>query len=175
MSIRTVGRKYLATALAALKGERIEDADRRLAIAVIGQAAKVREPKPMRREREANEAREKASKRLETGRIYRAVEKRAGGRCECGCGTPFASEGENAPQMDHFWGRGKVPQTVENCWMLTARHHAEKGGPGRLAWLGKFKTHADGHRYFAESAKAAREIESELLILQAAATTKGAR
>lgn len=110
------------------------------------------------------------SKRKETSAIYEQVAKRAGGKCECGC------EGEAAPsfataqiQMDHFWGRGKTRQTVENCWMLSAFHHDLKSRnvPDAEAWLEAFRNHCRKHGYLAEAGKVTTRIVSRDFIARA--------
>lgn len=132
-------------------------------------------PMPLEAKKKAAERRQ--AHKDETSAIYEAVRNRAGSLCECGCGTPFQEEGPDAPQMDHFWGRGRAPQTVQNCWMLTVRHHTRKGAsdPSREHWLKAFLNHCSWWKYHNEVAKAARKLESLALSAQSAEAGKGAR
>lgn len=78
----------------------------------------------------------------ETRGIYRRVAARANGRCECGCGRP-------AQEMDHFFGRTRVPQSVESCWMLFGSCHYAKtqSKPDRKYWIERFIIHCDNSGY----------------------------
>ncbi len=53
------------------------------------------------------------------------------------------------PEFDHFFGRGKAPETVETTWILCQRHHRMKteNVPHRAAWLRVFREHATRHGY----------------------------
>jgi hypothetical protein len=57
---------------------------------------------------------------------------------------------QGAPEMDHFFGKGKAPETTELCWDLCNRHHwhKTKWNPTRLAWLQRFREHAEGLAYY---------------------------
>jgi 5-methylcytosine-specific restriction endonuclease McrA len=110
----------------------------------------------------------KAEKNAETAEIRRLVFDRDA-RCRMCEGTGLT--------LDHFWGRGKVLQAVENCWALCHRCHRDKtnGFPDRVFWLRLYRDHVqswaedlardpDDQRanlYAAEYAKATREIEAE--------------
>lgn len=77
-----------------------------------------------------------------TAAIRSQVMVRAAGRCECGCGRAL----DETAQMDHAFGRAKAPQSIENCWALTLRCHADKTSnrPSAHHWLEKFIRHARG-------------------------------
>jgi hypothetical protein len=66
-------------------------------------------------------------------------------------------------EIDHQWGRGKAPATVENCRRKCSRHHRMKtdGEPSRLIWLLDFLGWATGKRYWAEVEKTNAAIELE--------------
>jgi hypothetical protein len=76
------------------------------------------------------------------------LEKRAGEFCECGCErrldvTTFFRK----PEMDHFYGRARAPQTPETCWLLTRVCHRLKthNSPDRHAWDDLFRAHCERH------------------------------
>jgi hypothetical protein len=93
----------------------------------------------------------KEEKRDVTASIREACLQRAGGKCECGCGVPAVDwdKGYSFPEakaeLDHFFGRGKVKQSVETCWILRADCHLEKTmlRPDAATWLQKFIAHCD--------------------------------
>jgi len=96
----------------------------------------------------------KEEKRDETSVIRAACYERAAGVCECGCGRPAHHDAAalridwNAQaELDHFFGRGKVKQSVETCWILRADCHREKTNnrPDALVWLQKFIGHCQKH------------------------------
>lgn len=93
------------------------------------------------------------AKRTETSAIYDAADDRAAGRCEA-CGLLF--ETSDGPELDHFRGRGKAQQTIENCWLLhrTCHHQRTNNSPSAAYWLERFIIHADKHGYAAEAARA---------------------
>lgn len=74
---------------------------------------------------------------------------RSAGNCECGCGYALTEGGglqNGTPELDHFFGRGKVKQSVETCWILRADCHREKTNnrPDAATWLRKFIEHLHG-------------------------------
>lgn len=85
----------------------------------------------------------------ETTRIRVAVFARAKNRCECGCGRWITNE---TGRLDHFFGRGKVPQAVGNCWALSIACDERKtlNQPDAAGWLKRFAYHAGRHGLFAE-------------------------
>jgi hypothetical protein len=99
----------------------------------------------------------RASKTKETKRIRALVAERADGRCEA-CAAYFAEF--NPAQMDHFWGRGKTAQSVENCWLLHATCHSDKTAnrPSREHWLDMFASHCARHAYAREMTRARDSI-----------------
>ncbi len=112
----------------------------------------------------------KAEKRDETAAIREAVMARAGGRCECGCGRHFEGAWAQRAELDHFWGRGKAPQSADNCWALSVVCHSAKtnGVPNRGFWLQLYRAHANDHQLDAEAAKATRLIAALELQAEAA-------
>lgn len=90
----------------------------------------------------------KAEERRSTRPI---VEARAGGVCEVralgGCRGRLV--------WDHFWGRGKVPPSVEAEWMLCEEHNHRKTDwqPTRVWWIGVFRMHCAMHGYAEQVAK----------------------
>lgn len=92
----------------------------------------------------------KASKREETQAIRAAVMERARGRCEA-CGVPSV-----VLELDHQHGRGKAPQSVENCRALCPLCHREKtlSRPSAAHWLKDFAAHCDVYGYAAEAKRA---------------------
>lgn len=107
------------------------------------------------------------TKGAETKAIYAEVAKRANGWCEA-CGSRFSPF--NPAQLDHFWGRGKTAQTVENCWLLHATCHSDKTAnrPNRVHWLVTFRDFAHRHGYVSEEAKIGIRIGAEHLLREAA-------
>lgn len=118
-----------------------------------------RQKKPEQLEREAEEKTAKQLHRDETSAIYAAVEKRCAGRCENPeCGQAFSAS--NPPEMDHVFGRGKVPQTERNCWMLCRICHREKTNPKNgVIWLHRFADHAAQFCFSEERRKALAEAD----------------
>ncbi len=45
--------------------------------------------------------------------------------------------------LDHFWGRAKVQETLENCWILCAwcDHDKTTNSPSNNEWLERFRKH----------------------------------
>lgn len=130
----------------------------------VAEAERALKPRPVSSYRVRKE-KKRGTKRQETARIREAVMRRADGKCECGCGGD--TMGLGPLELDHFWGRGKEPQTVENCWALSRWHHrlkTENKYPGREGWLRAFAAHCDRHGYAAEAAKARARLESLNLI-----------
>lgn len=106
----------------------------------------------------SKKAAQKTRARFETSAIYGMVMARAAGICECGCGTMAT---HLMPlEMDHFWGRGKRPQSVENCWALIRQHHRQKtdNKPTAKEWTEKFRSHALKRGYLNEAREAYRRI-----------------
>ena len=111
-----------------------------------------------------------AKERKATSSIRTEVFKRAGGCCECGCGRSFSDF--DPGQLDHFLGRGKAPQSVENCWALMKACHLSKtrNSPTAAYWLRIFVNHQQRYGYDSRRAQnrllgmiAVREAESSRL------------
>jgi len=105
----------------------------------------------------------KEEKKDDTSAIRAACYERAAGICECGCGHPVHHDAAalqidwNAQaELDHFFGRGKVKQSVETCWILRADCHREKTNsrPDAATWLRKFLTHVARRRSIAAGSDA---------------------
>ena len=90
----------------------------------------------------------------QTREIREAVFERAGGLCE-------ACEFSRSLSMDHYFGRGKEPQSVANCWALCLKCDREKteNKPSASYWLANFIAHCEKHGYVAEAEKAAAKLE----------------
>lgn len=104
----------------------------------------------------------KATRKEETSTIRAAVMSRANGRCEaCGLEQTFGTD----LQMDHFWGRGKARQTVENCWAIGRYCHSQKtdNHPSAEHWLHRFAEHARKHHYWKEVTRANERMHFVLM------------
>lgn len=88
--------------------------------------------------------------------IRSAVLARAAGVCECGCGDPLVLSFDGVAELDHFFGRARVPEAVSNCWALRRNCHGEKtdNRPSAASWLQKFIAHANRHGYENEAGRA---------------------
>jgi hypothetical protein len=145
------------------------DADDIRARSEISSALSPKHISPLKRltSRKTEKRAKKATKRDETYSVRAQVAIRAQGVCECGCGRVFTDI--NGMEMDHFWGRGKVKQSVTNCWALALTCHREKTNniPSRLHWLQKFQAHCEMRRgYQAEVIKVDKAIAAELDALE---------
>ena len=129
-------------------------------------ALKPRLSKPMRRARVEGVKAARAAKNAETASIRAAVFLRAGGRCEH-CGRHF---GDLDPgELDHFFGRGKVPQTDRNTWALCRGSHREKtkNDPSASYWLVQFIAHAERHGFSAEAERARKRLDALTMLPKA--------
>lgn len=100
----------------------------------------------------------KATKRIETSAIWTALMARADGKCEA-CTDGFSIH--EPATLDHFWGRAKAKQSVQNCWLLHgASCHRKKTDsiPSRETWLADFGAHCEFHGYGSEVAKVANAL-----------------
>lgn len=115
-----------------------------------------RQLKPKASRKLARQRREmkRAMKAEETRVIREAVFARAEGKCEH-CGW------RESLQLDHFFGRGKVPQCIQNCIALCLRCHRDKTNnvPSAAFWLEEFIGHADSYGYSAEAARARNRLQ----------------
>jgi hypothetical protein len=109
--------------------------------------------------REAKEAKRKtkAERRRE---VYAAVDARAEGGCEVVTAGPRDDTGR---EHDHFWGRGKAPETAETVWLMCPDCHRKKtlNKPDRATWIRAFKHHALKHGYLEQVAKCDRALALE--------------
>lgn len=107
------------------------------------------DPKPFRRARLAKVRRSKAEKRESRADIREVCLGRADGWCECGCGGAVTDAGPSRATLDHFFGRGKAPETAENCWILREDCHDMKtrNRPDATTWLRRFAEHCRKYGY----------------------------
>ncbi len=123
--------------------------------------------RPALKKSKAAREKKKRTKAKDTKSVRAIVFARAGGKCECGCGQ--ALKAFDPGDLDHFWGRGKAPQSVENCWLLTRQCHRQKTDwyPCRQDWLLAFARHCDKHAYATEAMRARRMVHSIALQVMA--------
>lgn len=162
MSAVRISRKALHELMAAAElGAGIIDGYRQRAINEARAALAPKKSKPARLATKAAKKAKRASKKEETAAIRAEVLKRSNGYCECGCGTVLGANLDFG-EMDHFWGRGKAPQSVQNCWMLARGCHRWKtdNRPSAVAWLKAFLRHCHSHGYATEAYKAAVRLDS---------------
>lgn len=109
--------------------------------------------KPIQKAREAKEQKERLSKRGGVDAIYKAVEKRAAGWCECGCGRQLL---KNTwlwhPELDEWLngnGRRQQKRAVATCWMLTRYCHRlrQRYAGGAPLWNSLFEKHCAKYGY----------------------------
>jgi 5-methylcytosine-specific restriction endonuclease McrA len=130
-------------------------------------AARSRRRARPERAKGSTKAERKATKREADAKVYAEVRDRDAGLCTVQLSPDVLGVCGGALQLDHQWGRGKEPTTVENCRMLCADHHRRKTdseteqGPSRLLWLCDFREHALSHDYYGEVAKADGKIALE--------------
>lgn len=110
--------------------------------------------------RKVNSAAKRASRQLKnwnTAEIRRQVVNRADFHCECGCGFWLQFD---AGQLDHFWGRGKVRQSVKNTWLLAAHCHRAKTNnePSATHWLAAYAAHSEKNGHVDEWRKASDRL-----------------
>lgn len=146
------------------------------AIIELRAALTPRKPKPLAvASREARVSR-RAAKGYETDEIRRQVLERAGGACEVpGCYIIFSTL--NPGELDHFHGRGKAKQSVENCWQICRGDHRNKTNnrPSAAWWLERFIAHAERHGYRAEAERARARLEGIVTVREQAAEVSGVR
>lgn len=95
----------------------------------------------------------------ETAMLRQMAFVRANGFCECGeCEQRLKFVWE----LDHFWGRVRQPQKLENVWCLNPECHFKKtrNSPGAIAWCERFAEHATRHGYEGEVVSANNRIFS---------------
>lgn len=93
-----------------------------------------------------------------TKKLRALVFARACSRCECGC-KRFISE--ETGRLDHFFGRGKVPEALSNCWALHLECDEAKtrNVPSGAHWARRFGYHAQKHGFYAESEACAARVQ----------------
>lgn len=91
-----------------------------------------------------------------TPELYQQVMARARGLCECGCKRHL-----RAREVDHFFGRAKAEETLDNVWALHPDCHFEKTNnvPHRRHWLLKFIAHCGRHGYAQAAIRAQSKLE----------------
>lgn len=84
--------------------------------------------------------------------IRKAVFRRAQGVCEF-CSRSLGADDERG-HLDHFRGRAKVPESVENCVALCLQCDARKtaNSPSAAYWVDKYERHCTLHGYAEEVA-----------------------
>jgi 5-methylcytosine-specific restriction endonuclease McrA len=102
-------------------------------------------------------------------RVYAEVEERAGGCCES-CGLPFGIGLKERPEADHFFGRAKAPESIENVWLIHSKCHRDKTDsfPTAAVWLLRFANHCIKFRY----EEAAQRAKDKLSWLTSKGVTK---
>lgn len=115
----------------------------------------------------------KATKAEETAEIRTAVLWRDGDRCVI-CDRTAEQAGQPL-QMDHFWPKGRTPQSVETCWTLCAYDHSSKtrNSPSAAWWLEKFAIHARQHHYHRQERRARDRIAAMAAISAAGEVMAG--
>lgn len=131
--------------------------------AIVARARAVLEAKPRPRRPPSEATKERSRKRAALRRARsenrEACKIREGGRCAVWA-TGLCRGGLH---LDHFFGRGKVPASVELEWMLCEHHDHQKttNQPSRLYWLRLFRIHAASHSYADALARTDRAIALE--------------
>jgi 5-methylcytosine-specific restriction endonuclease McrA len=105
-------------------------------------------PKRALRPARARRVLKKKTKKEQTSEIRAEVFARAFGACEM-CGAP-------ATELEHAFGRVRVPQAVSNCLALCRGCHVARTNsrPSALYWWTKYAAHFASHRYDAEESRA---------------------
>lgn len=116
------------------------------------------EPRPKSSQAKRTEKKRRA-KSASTKEIRAAVMERAGDKCEA-CRVGFC--GMDHAELDHFWGKGKTPQTIENCWAIHHTCHRDKTNnhPSAVWWLNQFVAYSIRYGYAAEEAKAKARLDA---------------
>lgn len=128
---------------------------------------KALEVRPAVKSRRVRTAARKETKEAETTAIRTAVTFRACGNCEA-CGREFSPA--DPMELDHFFPKGRTPQTERTCWGIHASCHRAKilNRPDAAHWLRAFFAHAHRHEFWTEAAKARARLESLNLVKEAA-------
>lgn len=123
--------------------------------------------KPAVRAARKAKAAKRETRKEETARIREVVVRRASPngttRCEC-CNAILVDLGfwPGTGEMDHFFPKGRTPQTVQTCWFLCRQCHGRKtrNAPSAAWWLEAFIVHCDRHGYAAEASRARARLEA---------------
>lgn len=155
-----IGRKTLSGALTLLRIAHSGGGPMTQAVIAEVEAA-LRPSSKATRARTAKRQEKKARKATtteETAEIRTAVLWRDGDRCVI-CDRTAEQTGQPL-QMDHFWPKGRTPQSVETCWTLCAYDHSSKtrNNPSAAWWLEKFAIHARQHHYHRQERRARDRI-----------------
>lgn len=152
--------KYARALLADLEALRIPQAGITSdALAGIVELRKALAVKPAVKARRAEKAEKRATRKDDTERVREAVCTRADGLCES-CRDPLTEA--DPGELDHFFGRGKVQQRPENCWLLHRGCHRKKTNnePSAAWWLEQFIQHCDRYGFTAEAWNANARLQA---------------
>lgn len=136
----------------------IEDASKGLTIArpyVEELRAALHAPKAKKSLRPSKKT--KAAKQS-TKQIREECGLRSKGRCEA-CGVTLGAV--SGAEMDHFFGHGKVKESVETCWVLCRQCHLQKtnNDPSAERWLWSFISHCILHGYQVAEEQARKRLQ----------------
>lgn len=109
----------------------------------------LRKRKPLREAVKASrqkKALKREEKRENFSTFRKMLESRAAGRCE-NCGRSFTDF--EPSEADHFFGRGRVPETLGTVWMLDRHCHRQKTDnyPSAAYWLRAFLAHCERYEH----------------------------
>lgn len=94
-----------------------------------------------------------------TSEIRSAAFARSRNFCECGCRRYITEE---SGRLDHFFGRAKAAQSIENCWALHLLCDVQKthNQPKASLWLEKFIAHCQRYGYAKEEERALAKLQA---------------
>lgn len=148
-------RKHGETILRDLDSHLLQTVHVQIAIEAFRAALAPKARKPWATIKKAK-ASKKRAKKAGTKEIRDQAMGRSDGLCEC-CGQGFSTF--DPADMDHARGRGRVPQSLENVWMLKSSCHRRKTNGDPEEWLEKYADHAHAHGYTAEETWARTRLE----------------
>lgn len=122
-----------------------------------------------KRARRADKDRVRSEHAANTAKVRASVMSRAGGKCEA-CAREVGDYPARV-DLDHFWGRGRGRQRLQNCWALCPDCHYLKtlNDPNAEHWLKAFQEHCRKHRYWSELAQAQRRLDGIVAVRNAEA------